>query len=167
MRGIDGYIFAPNAPITPEQRKILDDAIAVSPEKMGAGIKWVKEGKGTYFSAYMPNSLHIWGIGKREEIDKQVGTIWGHNDKDLLEYLYNAKISEFYPFNVFVGEVYVADVDGQVYISNYKKGKKVITPKGKGTIWSVDECVSVELDDDSSVIYEFDLLDVEIYKSTH
>jgi len=57
----------------------------------------------------------IFGIGNPAE-PKSIGLVWAHNDRQLVEALYEANIEDFYPykFQGQVGKFYAQD--GEVYV---------------------------------------------------
>lgn len=162
MRGIEGYDVAAGR-FTEEQRNKLDKIIANSPDKVcNAIVSKNYDNNDIHIMRLGDDPIHIWGLGLRTDPDTYA-TIWGSDEHQMVAAMVDMDIKEFFPYNVVKNQVYLVR-NAMAYESNIKKGKKVKTPKGEGRVWCVDESVCVELDDDNSILHEFDLGEIEVVK---
>jgi len=143
MRGLAGYSFK-TGKLTDERRKMLDDYLLVFDDTDGAD-EW-KTGERTYLFRPKNTNMSIIGVGLYDA-EKSDGVIWGSNEYNILQALAHIMPEQdFYPYRVDNDAIYFIE-DGEVYLM-FRKGARVITPDGKGKIFSIDGLydVCVELD---------------------
>lgn len=162
MRGFAGYNFK-DGRLNDSQRQTLEDYLHAFEEIEGANE--LKVGKRTYLMRPKNGVLSIFGVGPDNE-EKSNGIVWGTNEQNILQSLYYVQMMDFaYPYKVEENAVYMVE-DGEVYIV-YRKGDRVNTTDGEGTIFSIDGLhdICVELDHhDPDVLYEFNVNEIGTIK---
>lgn len=165
MRGVAGYSFKHDI-LTEKQLKVLNDAMASSNDLLGTGFEWdSKEKQQTYLVAPYPDSFVIMGVGDRGAAYTD-GTIWGSDQYAIASTIVALGFPHSFPYNIAQYTIYMIK-NGETFLSQLHKGQRVRTPQGDGKIWCVDEAVCVELDTDSSILYEFDIDELELIKNAN
>ncbi len=164
MRGVAGYRIDDGI-LNENQRKLLDDCILNSNDNLGSGLEWIDTEKSkVYLLQINEIPLHIFGMRSAEVANdndtKSIGSIWGSNEKQIMEILYSTGIKTYFPYNVKKNTIFVIS-NNKTYESPIKLSTRVKTPMGNGEIMCIDEAICVELDNDNSILHEFDLLEIE------
>ncbi len=160
MRGVAGYDFR-DGMLTDEKKQQLEAIIEVSADQVMGAFEW-KKGIDTFLYPAEPRSMHVNGIGMRDT-EHTTGIIWGSNEVELQRAIADLGFKDYFPYNVNVNTYYVVRKGG-AYSSTLCKGKRVKTPKGDGRVECIEETICVELDDDKSILHEFDINEIDVIK---
>lgn len=168
MRGLAGYNFK-DGKLNDLQRQTLNEQ-SLTLENI-EGFDLAKEdacewtvGNRTYLMRPKKAALSIFGVGPDNQ-DKSDGIVWGTSENSVLQGLYHIQLMDIaYPYKVEENAVYIVE-DGDVHIL-YRKGDRVATPEGPGTIFSIDDLhdICVDLEQDGDVLYEFIVTELSFVK---
>jgi len=161
MRAIDGYSFKENL-LSPTTRKFIDNSILAFEENNNHAYSY-KHKDSTYIITREMNLLHVYGIGTRENNDT-ICILWGTNAKTLNDVVYNISAGrDIFPYKIATNVFYNIN-NGEIFETSIGINSKVSTPQGNGIIRTIDDAICVELESDQSVLYEFDIHEIQRIK---